>query len=132
MCAPVIAWVTCASPSITAPGRIPESRHSAAKPPIAAIDQRSTSRAFSAAGVRARPRKLAPNARTKQAAARNQVRFVDVFLPKGHDACAAPAKRWAEGATPASPAAMYHPNAAGMKAEAKMIVASLRAKTSTR
>jgi lysophospholipase L1-like esterase len=67
----------------------------------------------------------------KQAATRAKVRFVDSYLPKGHDACAAPADRWVEGAQPASPAVMYHPNAAGMQAQAKMIVAALRAKTSS-
>jgi lysophospholipase L1-like esterase len=62
----------------------------------------------------------------EQAAARAKVRFADVFARKGHDACAAPAKRWVEGAEPASPAVMFHPNAAGMKAQAEMVVKQLR------
>jgi hypothetical protein len=62
----------------------------------------------------------------KQSAARAKVRFVDAYRPQGHDACAAPADRWVEGAEPASPAVAYHPNAAGMRAQAKMIVAALQ------
>jgi lysophospholipase L1-like esterase len=64
----------------------------------------------------------------KQAATKAKVVFVDSYLPKGHDACAPEAKRWVEGAQPASPAFAYHPNGAGMKAQAKMIVAALAAK----
>ncbi len=61
----------------------------------------------------------------KQAATKAKVKFVDVYTPKGHDACAAPAARWVEGAEPASPAVSFHPNAAGMQAQAKAIVAAL-------
>jgi lysophospholipase L1-like esterase len=67
----------------------------------------------------------------KQAAARvkrARVRFVDSYLPKDHTACAAPAERWVEGAVPASPAVMFHPNERGMQAQAKMIVAALTGK----
>jgi lysophospholipase L1-like esterase len=64
----------------------------------------------------------------KESAAREKVRFVDSYLPKGHDACAAPAKRWVEGAEPASPAVSYHPNEAGMQAQAKMILKALKQK----
>ncbi len=64
----------------------------------------------------------------KDAATRAKVRFVDSYVPKGHDACATPAQRWVEGAEPASPAVSFHPNAAGMKAQAKMIVAALQGK----
>jgi lysophospholipase L1-like esterase len=64
----------------------------------------------------------------KQAAKKAKVLFVDSYLPKGHDACAPEAKRWVEGAQPASPAFAFHPNGAGMKAQAKMIVAALAAK----
>ena len=64
----------------------------------------------------------------KQAAVKAKVLFVDSYLPKGHDACAPEAKRWVEGAQPASPAFAFHPNAAGMKAQAKMILAALAAK----
>jgi hypothetical protein len=62
----------------------------------------------------------------KQSAAAAKVDFVDSYAPKGHDACAAPARRWVEGEVPASPAFMFHPNAAGMKAQAKMIVKRLQ------
>src|SRR5262249_5095384 len=51
------------------PGRMPASRQIAARRPIAERENRSVSVAFSAAGVRARPRKVIPNAFTKQAAA---------------------------------------------------------------
>ncbi|HEY3670626.1 MAG TPA: SGNH/GDSL hydrolase family protein [Acidimicrobiia bacterium] len=64
----------------------------------------------------------------KHAAARAKVKFVDSYVPKGHDACAAPAQRWVEGAEPASPAVSFHPNAAGMQAQAKMIAAALKGK----
>ena len=56
-----------------------------------------------------------------------KVDFVDSYAPKGHDACATPARRWVEGQVPASPAVMFHPDAAGMKAQAKMIVKRLQA-----
>jgi lysophospholipase L1-like esterase len=39
----------------------------------------------------------------KQSAAAAKVDFVDSNAPKGHDACAAPARRWVEGQVPASP-----------------------------
>lgn len=64
----------------------------------------------------------------KDAATRAKVMFVDSYRPKGHDACASEASRWVEGAQPASPAFAFHPNAAGMKAQAKMIVAALTAR----
>lgn len=55
------------------------------------------------------------------------VELVDVYGPSaGHDACAAPAERWIEGLHPASPAAPFHPNAAGMRAVADLVVAALR------
>jgi lysophospholipase L1-like esterase len=66
------------------------------------------------------------HATTKQAAARNHVLFADGFAPKGHDACATPAKRWVEGAEPASPAVQFHPNANGMQAQARQVLAALR------
>ena len=65
----------------------------------------------------------------KQAAAAAKVDFVDSYAPKGHDACAAPARRWGEGEVPASSAFMFHPNAAGMKAQATMIVKRLRSQS---
>ena len=55
--------------------------------------------------------------------------FVDTYTPsKGHDACATPERRWIEGAVPASPAFIYHPNARGMAAEAALIVKAVQAK----
>ena len=63
----------------------------------------------------------------KQAAAAAKVDYVESYVPKGHDACAAPNRRWVEGQVPASPAFPFHPNAAGMKAQAKMIVTRLKA-----
>ena len=54
------------------------------------------------------------------------VSFVDMYgASHGHDACAPAEQRWVEGeATPG--AAPYHPNAAGMRAQADLIVAELR------
>ena len=54
---------------MNSPGRTPASRQSAANANIAASEARSVSCACSAAGVRGRPRKVTPNALTKQAAA---------------------------------------------------------------
>ncbi len=48
---------------------MPATRQSAARKNIAASEKRSVSCACSAAGVRGRPRKVTPNAFTKQAAA---------------------------------------------------------------
>jgi hypothetical protein len=64
----------------------------------------------------------------KNAATRAKVRFVDSYAPKGHDACAASTQRWVEGATPAALAVAFQPNAAGRKAQARMIVAALKKK----
>lgn len=58
-----------------------------------------------------------------------QGRLVDSYAPKGHDACAAPARRWVEGEVPASSAFMFHPNAAGMEAQATMLVKRLRSQS---
>jgi lysophospholipase L1-like esterase len=60
------------------------------------------------------------------AAAIAGVSFVDVYGPShGHDACAPADQRWVEGQ--ANPAvAPYHPNAAGMRAVADLIVAEIR------
>jgi hypothetical protein len=65
----------------------------------------------------------------KQAAAAGKVDSVDSYAPKGHDACAAPAGRWVEGEVPASSAFMFHSNAAGMKAQATMLVKRLRSQS---
>jgi lysophospholipase L1-like esterase len=62
----------------------------------------------------------------KRSAAAAKVDFVDSYAPKGHDACAAPGRRWVEGEVPASPALPFHPNGAGMKAQAKMILEHLK------
>lgn len=61
------------------------------------------------------------------AAATANVDFVDTFAPEGHDACAKRRARWVEGARPVS-ALPFHPGAAGMKATAALIVASLASK----
>jgi lysophospholipase L1-like esterase len=66
----------------------------------------------------------------KDAAKAAKVVFVDSYAPTGHDACAAESQRWVEGQQPESPALPFHPNANGMKAEAKMITAALAAKQS--
>ena len=58
----------------------------------------------------------------KQSADAANVDYVETYTPKGHHACVAPAKRWIEGQEPASPAVVFHPNAAGMKAQANLIV----------
>ena len=65
-----IASVIGESASITSPGSIPASRQNAARMNIAESEYRSTSSAFSAAGLRGRPRKVTPNALTKHAAAK--------------------------------------------------------------
>jgi hypothetical protein len=54
------------------------------------------------------------------------VNFVDTYGPShGHDACAAADQRWVEGQ--ANPdVAIYHPNVAGMRAQADLIVAEIR------
>jgi lysophospholipase L1-like esterase len=60
------------------------------------------------------------------AAAKAGVSFVDVYGPShGHDACAPAEQRWVEGQANSSVAA-YHPNAAGMRAVADLIVADIR------
>ena len=60
------------------------------------------------------------------AAATAGVNFVDAYGPShGHDACAPAAQRWVEGQAN-SAVAPYHPNAAGMRAVADLIVAAIR------
>jgi lysophospholipase L1-like esterase len=60
------------------------------------------------------------------AAATAGVTFVDVYGPShGHDACAPAAQRWVEGQANSAVAA-YHPNAAGMRAVADLIVAEIQ------
>jgi len=62
----------------------------------------------------------------KQSAATAKVDYVETYTPTGHDACAAPARRWIEGQTPASAAFPFHPNGAGMSAQAKLILKRLQ------
>jgi lysophospholipase L1-like esterase len=62
----------------------------------------------------------------KQSAQAANVDYVETYTPERHDACVAPAKRWIEGQVPASPAAVFHPNEAGMKALAKSVVRDLQ------
>ena len=69
MCAPTANSVAGARASIAWPGKRPAKRQSAARPAIAASENRSTSLACSAASLRGRPRNGMPKARTKQAAA---------------------------------------------------------------
>ena len=63
---------------------------------------------------------------SRRAAHRAKVQFVDIYAPKHHDACAPPGQRWVEGQVPASPALIFHPNAAGMQAAAKLIVKRIK------
>ncbi len=62
----------------------------------------------------------------RRAAQEAGVSFVDVYLAsQGHDVCAPDGQRWVEGQTP--PAVVpYHPNAAGMRAEADLIEVEIR------
>ena len=62
----------------------------------------------------------------KQSAAAAKVDFVDSYLPKGHDPCAAPAQRWAEGEVQVATSLPFHPNALGMKVQATMILKRLK------
>src|SRR3989304_2112709 len=70
MLMPTRLLVTGATASIKKPGRMPATRQIAARKNIAASELVSVSRAPAAAGVRARPRKVTPNALTKHAAAK--------------------------------------------------------------
>ena len=57
----------------------------------------------------------------KQSAEAANVDDIETYAPKGHHACVAAAKRWIEGQEPASPAMVFHPNTAAMKAQADLI-----------
>ena len=57
----------------------------------------------------------------QQSAEAANVDYLETYAPKGHHACVAPAKRWIEGQEPGSPAMVFHPNAAGMRAQANLI-----------
>jgi lysophospholipase L1-like esterase len=53
--------------------------------------------------------------------------YVDTYAPSaGHDACTAPAVRWAEPLLPSSPAAPLHPNATGEQQMAQAVVKAIR------
>jgi hypothetical protein len=59
------------------------------------------------------------------AASRGGVNFIDVYSQShGHDACAPTHQRWVEGQAN-SAFASYHPNAAGMRAQADLIIAEI-------
>jgi lysophospholipase L1-like esterase len=62
----------------------------------------------------------------EQSAKAAHVDYVETYTPRRHHACVAPAKRWIEGQEPESPAAVFHPNEAGMKALASSIVRDLQ------
>jgi lysophospholipase L1-like esterase len=65
----------------------------------------------------------------RQQANAHRASFVDIRTPSaGHGLCEPPARRWLEGAVPASPAYPYHPNAAGMAAAAAIIADGLGSK----
>jgi len=64
----------------------------------------------------------------KNAAKQTKVDFVDSYAPKGHDACASGSKRWIQGQDPSTTALTFHPNEAGMQAQAAMILKALKAK----
>ncbi|MGW4792420.1 SGNH/GDSL hydrolase family protein [Nonomuraea sp. NPDC004297] len=61
----------------------------------------------------------------EQAAAAG-VGFIDLQTPSvGHDPCASAGARWIEPYVPASPAAPFHPNAAGMRGFAGVVTAAV-------
>ncbi|UBU13129.1 SGNH/GDSL hydrolase family protein [Nonomuraea gerenzanensis] len=61
----------------------------------------------------------------EQAAAAG-VGFIDLQTPSvGHDPCASAGTRWIEPYVPASPAAPFHPNAAGMRGFAAAVTAAV-------
>jgi hypothetical protein len=59
------------------------------------------------------------------AAAGYGARYVDSYRATGHDICQAPGTKWVEGLMPTSPAAPVHPNALGMAAVARDVLATL-------
>jgi hypothetical protein len=53
-------------------------------------------------------------------------RFVNTATSSvGHDVCASPPDRWVEGKAPTSPAAAFHPNAAGMRNTGEQVLDAL-------
>jgi lysophospholipase L1-like esterase len=66
------------------------------------------------------------NAMLARAAKAEGVRFVDTYTPSvGHDMCRLPGTRWIEPLLPLSPAAQFHPNAAGEAATAADLARAL-------
>jgi lysophospholipase L1-like esterase len=66
------------------------------------------------------------NAMLARAAKAEGVRFVDTYTPSvGHDMCRLPGTRWVEPLLPLSPAAQFHPNAAGEAATAADVARAL-------
>lgn len=52
--------------------------------------------------------------------------YVDTYRSSiGHDLCTVPGRKWIEGVIPSKPAAPVHPNAAGMRNDAKQVLAAL-------
>jgi lysophospholipase L1-like esterase len=65
------------------------------------------------------------NAMLATQAQRARVTFVDTYTPSiGHDACQLPTVRWVEPVVPNAPAAPVHPNATGMQATARFVLAA--------
>ncbi len=59
-------------------------------------------------------------------AASNGASYVDTYtVSVGHDVCQSPGKKWVEGLVPTSPAAPFHPNAAGEKGMAQKVIAAV-------
>ncbi|GAA5173645.1 SGNH/GDSL hydrolase family protein [Pseudonocardia eucalypti] len=68
------------------------------------------------------------NAMLAEQAREAGVGFVDTASGSaGHDACQPPGVRWVEGAVATTPAAPWHPNAAGMRHVAERVLSALRA-----
>ncbi len=64
-------------------------------------------------------------AASRDAAERAGVKFVDAYgASSGHDACASADQRWVEGHATAG-TVPYHPNAAGMRAAADLILSEI-------
>jgi lysophospholipase L1-like esterase len=66
------------------------------------------------------------NAVIEQQARAAGARYVDTARDSvGHDVCAPPDRRWVEGRAPSPPAVAFHPNALGMRATARQVLAAL-------
>ena len=60
-------------------------------------------------------------------AAANGATLVDWYTASiGHDACQLPTVRWVEPVVPVNPAAPIHPNAAGMRGAADVLISAVR------